>query len=41
MSKPEKEKSLIELARKHMEEHGASPEQGVSVPDAPVSSKRF
>ena len=39
MSKPEKEKSLIELAREHMEEQGATPEQGVSVPEAPVTSQ--
>lgn len=39
MSKPEKEKSLIELAREHMESAGATPEQGVSVPDAPVTSQ--
>lgn len=40
MSKPEKEKSLIELAREHMEQAGATPEQGVSVPDAPVTSPK-
>lgn len=39
MSKPEKEKSLIELARKHMEEQGASPEQGVDIPESPVASR--
>jgi len=35
----EKEKSLIDLAREHMEEQGATPEQGVSVPEAPVTSQ--
>ena len=39
MSKPEKEKSLIELARAHMEETGAKPEEGVSVPEAPVANR--
>ena len=39
MSKPEKEKSLIELAREHMEEAGATPEDGVSVPEAPVANR--
>lgn len=40
MSKPEKEKSLIELAREHMEEAGAKPEDGVSVPEAPSVANR-
>ena len=39
MSKPEKEKSLIELAREHMEGAGAKPEDGVSMPDAPVANR--
>tara|TARA_R110000744_G_scaffold253782_2_gene369493 strand:- start:148 stop:1074 length:927 start_codon:yes stop_codon:yes gene_type:complete len=38
MSKPQKEKSLIELAREHMEQAGAKPEDGVDIPDSPVSS---
>ena len=39
MSKPEKEKSLIELAREHMENAGAEPEQGVGIPEAPVAAR--
>ena len=39
MSKPEKEKSLIELAREHMEQQGAAPEQGVDIPEAPVANR--
>tara|TARA_R100000458_G_C8268307_1_gene243152 strand:- start:1361 stop:2275 length:915 start_codon:yes stop_codon:yes gene_type:complete len=37
MSKKE-EKSLIELAREHMDQAGANPEQGVSVPEKPVTA---
>ena len=40
MSKPQKEKSLIELAREHIEEVGAKPEDGVSVPEAPSVANR-
>ena len=39
MTKPKKEKSLIELAREHMEETGMKPEEGVSVPEAPVANR--
>jgi len=39
MSKPEKEKSLIELAREHMEQQGATPEQGVDIPESPVATR--
>ena len=39
MTKPEKEKSLIELAREHMDAAGAKPEEGVSVPEAPVANR--
>ena len=39
MTKPEKEKSLIELAREHMESAGATPEQGVDIPEAPVATR--
>ena len=39
MSEPKKEKSLIELAREHMENAGAKPEEGVSVPEAPVANR--
>ena len=39
MPKPEKEKSLIELAREHMEQAGAKPEEGVSMPEAPVANR--
>ena len=35
MSEPKKEKSLIDLAREHMEEAGADPETGVDVPESP------
>tara|TARA_R110000824_G_scaffold9681_3_gene42974 strand:+ start:8834 stop:9760 length:927 start_codon:yes stop_codon:yes gene_type:complete len=38
MTQPEKEKSLIELAREHMDTAGANPEQGVDIPDQPASS---
>ena len=38
MTEPKKEKSLIEMAREHMNEVGADPSQGISVPDAPVTS---
>ena len=38
MTEPKKEKSLIELAKEHMEQAGADPTQGVSVPDAPATS---
>jgi len=38
MTQPTKEKSLIELAKEHMEKTGADPTQGVSVPDAPSTS---
>jgi len=40
MSEKEKEKSLIELAREHMEKVGADPEAGVDVPETPASSQR-
>lgn len=36
----EKEKSLIDLAREHMEKVGADPEQGVDVPETPASAQR-
>jgi len=39
MSNPEKEKSLIELAREHIEEIGAKPEEGVDIPEAPVATR--
>jgi len=39
MSQPEQEKSLIELAREHMDAAGAKPEEGVSVPDTPVANR--
>ena len=39
MPKPEKEKSLIELAREHMEQAGTKPEDGVNVPEAPVANR--
>jgi len=38
MTQPEKEKSLIELAKEHMEKAGASPEQGVDIPEQPAAS---
>ena len=38
MTESKKEKSLIEMAREHMNEVGADPSQGISVPDAPVTS---
>ena len=38
MSEPKKEKSLIELAREHMENEGANHQQGVDVPEAPAAS---
>tara|TARA_R110000765_G_scaffold26884_1_gene65628 strand:+ start:1545 stop:2477 length:933 start_codon:yes stop_codon:yes gene_type:complete len=38
MTQPTKEKSLIELAKEHMDKAGADPAQGVSVPDAPSTS---
>jgi len=38
MSKPEKEKSLIEMAREHMEKSGAEPGEGVNIPEAPVAT---
>ena len=38
MTQPNKEKSLIELAKEHMDNAGADPAQGVSVPDAPSTS---
>ena len=38
MTQPNKEKSLIELAKEHMDKAGADPAQGVSVPDAPSTS---
>ena len=38
MTPPNKEKSLIDLARDHMHESGADPATGVSVPDAPATS---
>tara|TARA_R110001583_G_scaffold44528_5_gene141196 strand:+ start:117 stop:1043 length:927 start_codon:yes stop_codon:yes gene_type:complete len=38
MTQPEKEKSLIDLAREHMKNEGASPEQGVDIPDQPSAS---
>lgn len=40
MTKQEKEKSLIELAREHMEEAGAQPEQGVDVPEPPTAARK-
>jgi hypothetical protein len=40
MTKPNKEKSLIDLAKEHMEKTGADPTQGVSVPDAPATSSK-
>ena len=40
MTPPNKEKSLIDLARDHMHESGADPAQGVSVPDAPSTSAK-
>ena len=39
MTKPEKEKSLIELAREHMDNAGAKPEEGIDVPDAPATRR--
>jgi hypothetical protein len=38
MTEPKKQKSLIELAKEHLEAEGADPAQGVSVPDAPSTS---
>jgi hypothetical protein len=38
MSNQNQKKSLIELAREHMEAAGASPEQGVDIPEQPVSA---
>ena len=38
MTQPNKEKSLIDLAREHMHDSGADPATGVSVPDAPSTS---
>jgi len=38
MTKPNKEKSLIDLAKEHLDTVGADPAQGVSVPDAPSTS---
>ena len=40
MTEPNKEKSLIDLARDHMHKSGADPAQGVSVPDAPATSAK-
>ena len=40
MTQPEKEKSLIELAREHMDNAGASPEHGVDIPDQPAASPK-
>lgn len=39
MTKQEKEKSLIDMAREHMEEAGAKPEQGVAVPEPPAVTR--
>ena len=38
MTQPNKEKSLIDLAKEHLDKVGADPAQGVSVPDAPSPS---
>jgi len=38
MTKPEKEKSLIDLAREHMDNAGANPEEGVDMPTHPATS---
>ena len=38
MTKPEKEKSLIDLAREHMDKEGADPGQGVDMPTQPATS---
>jgi len=38
MSEPQKEKSLIEMAREHMDSQGANPEQGVDIPEQPAIS---
>ena len=38
MTQPNKEKSLIDLAKEHLDKVGADPAQGVSVPDAPSTS---
>jgi hypothetical protein len=40
MSESNKEKSLIELAREHMEKEGIDPNQGMSVPDMPASTDK-
>jgi rRNA maturation protein Nop10 len=40
MSEQKKEKSLIEMAREHMDKAGADPETGVSVPETPASSPK-
>ena len=37
MSQPQKEKSLIELAREHMENSGGDPETGVDIPEQPAA----
>ncbi len=39
MSEPKKEKTLIELAREHMDAAGADPETGVNVPESPAVTK--
>lgn len=39
MPKEEKEKTLIDLAREHMEEVGTDPESGVDVPESPAVTK--
>ena len=38
MPEPKKEKTLIELAREHMEAGGADPKTGVDVPEAPATT---
>ena len=38
MSNQNQEKSLIDLAREHMDQAGANPEQGVDIPEQPAAS---
>jgi hypothetical protein len=40
MSEQKQEKSLIDMAREHMEQVGADPNQGVDVPEGPAASRQ-